>query len=141
MEIGEIITTVIAALGGGGIGSLIGWGAKKRQENAAAAKTETEVKGDQIENIEKMVEKAYKPIIKDLTEQIRKLQDKVDKLDEDKDRLSEKVDVLEEENRKLRSIIREVRPDLVPAQRGENGKTAPRSKNGRFAKKEDRDGE
>lgn len=55
MDIETIITTVVAALGGG-IGSIIGWRAKKRQENADAAKVEAEAKGDQIENIEKMVE-------------------------------------------------------------------------------------
>ena len=92
MEIGEIITTVIAALGGGGLGSVIGWRAKRRQETADAAKTETEVKGDQIENIEKLVEKAYKPIIEDLTRQIKNLQEKVEKLDTEKDEQNVRID-------------------------------------------------
>lgn len=137
MDIETIITTVVTALFSGGLGSVIGWRAKKRQENAAAAKTETEVKGDQIENIEKLVEKAYKPIIEDLTEQIQRLQTKVDKLEEDKDRQNERIEELEEENRALRSALREVRPDLVPSRRGQNGKKAPRGEDGKFARKEE----
>ena len=137
MDLTTIITSVISALFGGGLGSIIGWRAKKRQENADAQKKEAEAKGDQIENIEKMVEKAYKPIIDDLTKQIQKLQEKVDKLEEIKDKQNERIDELEEENRKLRLAVREVNPDLVPSLRGENGKSAPRRKDGRFAKKED----
>ena len=138
MEIGEIITTVATALFSGGLGSVIGWRAKKRQEIAEAAKTETEVKGDQIENIEKLVEKAYKPIIEDLTRQIKALQEKVEKLESEKDEQGERIDELEAENRKLRAALREAYPDSIPSQRGENGKAAPRAKNGRFTKKEEK---
>lgn len=141
MEISEIITTVIAALGGGGLGSVIGCRAKKRQETAEAAKTEQEARSDQIENIEKMVEKAYKPIIEDLTRQIKALQEKVEKLESEKDAQNERIDELEAENRKLRAALKEVSPDSIPSQRGDNGKTAPRSKNGRFTKQPSRDGE
>lgn len=136
MDIETIITAVVSALGGGGIGSFIGWRAKKRQDNADAAKTEAEAKGDQIENIEKMVEKAYKPIIEDLTQRIQRLQDKVDRLEGEKDTLGERIDELEEENRQLRSIIREWAPDKVPSRRGENGRSQARNPDGRFAKKE-----
>lgn len=138
MEIGEIITTVIAALGGGGLGSVIGWRAKKRQEAAAAAKTETEVKGDQIENIEKLVEKAYKPIIEDLTRQVKALQEKVEKLEREKDDQNEKIDELVAENRQLRRIVSEACPDaVIPNRRSENAKEQPRNQDGTFAKKED----
>ena len=141
MEISEIITTVIAGLGGGGLGSVIGWRAKKRQETAEAAKTEQEVKSDQIENIEKMVEKAYKPIIEDLTRQIKTLQEKVEKLESEKDAQNERIDELEAENRKLRAALREKVPGSIAAQRGDNGKTAPRSKDGRFTKQRQGNGE
>ena len=137
MDIDTIITAVIGALGGGGVGSFIGWRAKKRQDEADAKKKEQEAKSDQIENIERMVEKAYKPIIEDLTEQIRRLQAKVDKLEEDKDRQDERIEELEEENRALRSVLREARPDLVPSRRGQNGKKAPRSEDGKFVRKEE----
>lgn len=142
MDIETIITAVVSALGGGGIGSFIGWRAKKRQDNADAAKTEAEAKGDQIENIEKMVEKAYKPIIEDLTQRIQRLQEKVEKLEGEKDAQNERIDELEAENRKLRSIIRELAPDSMPSRRGENGRSQARNPDGTFAKKEDQaDGE
>lgn len=137
MDIETIITAVVSALGGGGIGSFIGWRAKKRQDNADAAKTEAEAKGDQIENIEKMVEKAYKPIIEDLTQRIQRLQEKVDRLEGEKDAQNERIDELESENRKLRSIIRELAPDSMPSRRGENGRSQARNPDGTFAKKED----
>ena len=108
--------------------------ARVRQENAGAAKAETEVKADQIENIEKMMEKAYKPIIEDLTEQVQKLQKKVDELEADKDRQNRRIAEQEEEIYRLRSIIREVRPDLVQSRRGVNGKKAQRNPDGTFAK-------
>ena len=135
MDIETIITAVVSALGGGGIGSFIGWRAKKRQDNADAAKTEAEAKGDQIENIEKMVEKAYKPIIEDLTQRIQRLQEKVDLLEGEKDAQNERIDELESENRKLRSIIRELAPDSMPSRRGENGRSQARNADGTFAKK------
>ena len=137
MEIETIVAAVVSALGGGGIGGFVGWRAKKRQDNANAAKTEAEAKGDQIENIEKMVEKAYKPIIEDLTLQIQKLQAKVDKLDADKDRLNERIDELEEENRKLRSALRKENPDLVPNVRSEQASKQARGADGRFIKQEE----
>ena len=144
MDIEAIITAVIAALGGGGLGSVIGWRAKKRQETAEAAKAEQEAKSDQIENIEKMVEKAYKPIIEDLTRQIKNLQSKIEKLEGEKDtknrridELEERVDELEDENRQLRIALRRVSPDSVPSLRGLNGKMAPRNQNGTFSKKEE----
>lgn len=134
MEIETIITAVVSALGGGGIGSFIGWRAKKRQDNADAAKTEAEAKGDQIENIEKMVEKAYKPIIEDLTQRIQKLQEKVDRLEGEKDTLGERIDELEAENRTLRSALRELAPDSIPSRRGLNARSQARNADGTFAK-------
>ena len=134
MDIETIITAVVSALGGGGIGSLIGWRAKKRQDNADAAKTEAEAKGDQIENIEKMVEKAYKPIIEDLTQRIQKLQEKVDRLEGEKDTLGERIDELEAENRTLRSALRELAPDSIPSRRGLNARSQARNADGTFAK-------
>lgn len=112
-----------------------------RQEKAGAAKAETEVKADQIENIEKMMEKAYTPIIENLTEQVNKLQDKVDKLEADKDRQEQRIEELENENRQLRAALREVCPDSLPSRRGVNGKSQQRNPDGTFARKEARDGE
>lgn len=137
MDIETIITAVLSALGGGGIGSFIGWRAKKRQDNADAAKTEAEAKGDQIENIEKMMEKAYNPIIEGLTKQIKILQEKVEKLEAEKGKQDQRIDELEAENRQLRAALREVCPDSLPSRRGANGKNALRNPDGTFAKKEE----
>lgn len=42
-----------------------------RQEKAGAAKAETEVRADQIDNIERLVEKAYKPTIETLENRVK----------------------------------------------------------------------
>lgn len=134
LRLAELFGTAVAA---SWITRILTIRSRVRQEQADADKKEEEVKSDQIDNIERMVEKAYKPIIKDLTEQIQRLQAKVDKLEEDKDRQNERIDELEEENRTLRSVLREARPDLVPSRRGQNGKKAPRSEDGKFVRKEE----
>lgn len=108
-----------------------------RQEKAGAAKAETEVKADQIENIEKMMEKAYTPIIKGLTDQVQKLQEKVDKLEKEKDEKDQRIEELENEVRQLRAAMREINPDSIPSRRGANGKNALRNPDGTFAKKEE----
>lgn len=133
----NLIGMFLSAVGASVLTRILTIRSRVRQEKADADKKEAEVKSDQIENIEKMVEKAYKPIIEDLTSQIKKLQEKVDKLEEIKDKQNERIDELEDENRKLRLAVREVNPDLIPSLRGVNGKKAPRSKDGRFVKKED----
>lgn len=134
----RIAELIIAIVGSSIITRIVTVRQRVRQEKADADKKETEVRSDQIENIEKLVEKAYKPIVEDLTTQIKKLQEKVEKLDEDKDKLSLRVEELEEENRMLRTVVREVRPDLVPSRRGTNAKKQRRNQDGTFAKKEER---
>lgn len=109
--------------------------ARVRQEQAGAAKAETEVRSDQIENIEKMMQKAYTPIIEGLTDQVNKLQEKVEKLEEEKDKQDQRIDELEAENRQLRRALRGVCPDSIPSRRGENGKSQARNADGTFAKK------
>lgn len=110
--------------------------ARVRQEKAGAAKAETEVKADQIENIEKMLQKAYTPIIDGLTEQINKLQAKVDKLEKEKDQKDQRIEELEKEVKQLRQAVREVCPESIPSRRGENGRTALRDEKGHFVKRE-----
>ena len=111
-----------------------------RQEKAGAAKAETEVRADQIENIEKMLQKAYTPIIDGLTEQINKLQAKVDKLEKEKDQKDQRIEELEKEVKQHRQAVREVCPASVPSRRGENGKRAQRNPDGTFAKRNEGDG-
>ena len=100
--------------------------ARVRQEKAGADKAETEVKADQIENIEKLVEKVYKPTIETLTNQVNELR--------------RKVDSLERENGQLRAALKDLQAETEPARsdgRGQNGKTQPRNASGRFVRKED----
>lgn len=110
--------------------------ARVRQEKADADKKEEEVKSDQIDNIEKMMQKAYTPIIEGLTKQVKQLQEKVDKLEQEKDEKDQRIDELEQEVRQLRAAMRGVFPEAVPSRRGENGKNALRNPDGTFAKKE-----
>lgn len=115
----QILELLGAAIGGGSITALLT--VRSRVKQSAA-----EAKASQIENIEALVEKVYKPTIETLTDQVQGLQ--------------KRVDELERENAQLRTALREVRPDLVPSRRGENGKKAPRGQGGKFAKKEAQDG-
>lgn len=110
--------------------------ARVRQEKADADKKDEEVKSDQIDNIEKMMQKAYTPIIEGLTKQVKQLQEKVDKLEQEKDEKDQRIDELEQEVRQLRAAMRGVFPEAVPSRRGENGKNALRNPDGTFAKKE-----
>ena len=133
IQILEMLGTAIAA---SWLTRILTIRARVRQENAGAAKAETEVKSDQIENIEKMMEKAYNPIIEGLTKQIKSLQEKVDKLEAEKDAKDQRIEELESEVLQLRKAVREVCPDLVPSRRGKNGRTALRDEKGHFIKKE-----
>ena len=133
IQIAELLGAAIAA---SWITRLLTIRSRVRQENAGAAKAETEVKADQIENIEKMMEKAYTPIIEGLTDQVNKLQEKVEKLEAEKDKQDQRIDELEAENRQLRRALREVCPDSIPSRRGENGKNQARNADGTFAKSE-----
>lgn len=124
MEKLDIIIRIFELLGaaiiGGWMSRILTVKARVRTENAGADKAETEVRADQIENIEKLVEKVYKPTIETLTAQVQSLQTRVDEL--------------EQENIQLRAALREVSPESVPSRRGHNGKNAPRSGDGRFVK-------
>ena len=113
--------------------------ARVRQEKADADKKDEEVKSDQIDNIEKMMQKAYTPIIEGLTKQVKQLQEKVDKLETEKDEKDQRIDELEQEVRQLRTAMRGVFPEAVPSRRGENGKNALRNPDGTFAKKAEGD--
>lgn len=131
IQAGELVG---AAILGGWISRILTIRARVRQEQAGAAKAETEVRSDQIENIEKMMQKAYTPIIEGLTDQVNKLQEKVEKLEAEKDKQDQRIDELEAENRQLRAALREVCPDSIPSRRGVNGKSAPRNPDGTFAR-------
>lgn len=112
-----------------------------RQEKAGAAKAETEVRADQIDNIERLVEKAYKPTIETLESRVKELSWEVEQLRAENARVLARKEEVELQNATYRKIILELRPDLVPpekpSRRGENGKKQPRRGNGQFKRKEE----
>lgn len=75
MEIGEIITYVVTALGGGGAGWLVNWKWGRRKEAAS-------VKADEIENMKKAMEDFYDPLVKKQNERIAELEGEVKALRE-----------------------------------------------------------
>lgn len=111
-----------------------------RQEKAGAAKAETEVRADQIDNIERLVEKAYKPTIETLENRVKELSWEVEQLRAENARVLARKEEVEAQNATYRRIILELRPDLIPERpdrRGENGKTQPRDGKGHFVKREE----
>ena len=133
-SIARIVELIVAIVGASVITRIITIRQRVRQEKAGADKAEQEVKSDQIENIEKMVEKAYKPIIEDLTRQVKALQEKVEKLEAEKDEKNERIDELEGEVRRLRNALQQDHPEVIPSKRSENARRQARGSNGQFAK-------
>ena len=136
IQIAELLGAAIAA---SWITRLLTIRSRVRQENAGAAKAETEVKADQIENIQALVEKVYKPTIETLEEQVKELRWEVSELRKENARVIQENEALKAENSAYRKVILELRPDLVinkPDRRGENGKNQARNADGTFAKSE-----
>ena len=108
--IARIVELVLAVAASAIITRIVTIRQRVRQEKSAA-------------DIEKLVEKVYKPTIETLTAQVNELR--------------QRVDELEQENDQLRAALRKVSPEAVPSRRGENGKTAQRNPDGTFAKREE----
>ena len=70
MEIGEIITYIGTALGGGGLGWLVNWKWGRRKEAA-------NVKADEIETMKKAMEDFYDPLLKKQNARIAELEGEV----------------------------------------------------------------
>lgn len=111
--------------------------ARVRQEKADADKKDEEVKSDQIDNIERLVEKVYKPTIETLENQVKELRWEVAQVRAENARVIAENDELKTQNKQYRMVILELRPDLIidkPSRRGENAKSQPRNPDGTFAK-------
>lgn len=121
MEIGEIITYIGTALGGGGVVQFFNWRTQKRQARAEAAKAETAVKADQIENLEATIKKVYDPIIERLTGQINQLSGEME-------RLRAENATLKAENQELRREVDRLNSQALfrNTNRSRDGKFAPR---------------
>lgn len=76
MDWQSVLELGTAALGGGGVFSLINWRLSKRKQAAV-------VKQEEIEVIRKEVEDAYKPTITFLKDQVKELQEEVKGLQEE----------------------------------------------------------
>jgi len=135
-DIIRIMELIIAVVGSAIITRILTIRARIRQEQSAADKAETEVKADQIENIEKLVEKVYKPTIETLTKQVAILREKVEALEQDKDSLRDKVETLEEENKELRAENERLRSDYESLRQEASWQNKNRGPDGKFAKKE-----
>lgn len=131
MEFGEIISYVLTALGGGGLSGFIFWRLNKRQKEA-------EVKNQEIENINDIVEKVYKPMIDTLNERVTALDAEVKSLREERRVAAErheaeisaiKKDCAEKSDLMKRQIL-ELSAELAKKQ----DKQA-RAKNGQFTNK------
>ena len=137
IQILEMLGTAIAA---SWLTRILTIRARVRQERAGADKAETEVKADQIDNIERLVEKAYKPTIETLENRVKELSWEVEQLRAENARVLARKEEVELQNATYRKIILELRPDLIPERpdrRGENGKTMPRDGKGHFVKREE----
>jgi predicted RNase H-like nuclease (RuvC/YqgF family) len=134
LRLAELFGTAIAA---SWITRILTIRARVRQEKADADKAETEVKADQIDNIERLVEKVYKPTIETLEKQVKELRWEVAQVRQENARVIAENDELKTQNKQYRMVILELRPDLItekPSRRGENAKSQPRNPDGTFAK-------
>lgn len=130
MDFGEIISYVLTALGGGGLSGFIFWRLNKRQKEA-------EVKNQEIENINDIVEKVYKPMIDSLNERVSALDDEVKSLREERraaaQRHEEEIAAIKkdcaEKSEAMKSQILELSAALAKKQDRQE-----RAKNGQYAK-------
>ena len=76
MELGEILTYIVSALGGGGIGSVLTWKLNKRKGLA-------EIKTDEIENMRKAMEEFYDPLVKKQNERIAQQDKRIAELEQE----------------------------------------------------------
>ena len=131
MDFGEIISYVLTALGGGGLSGFIFWRLNKRQKEA-------EVKNQEIENINDIVEKVYKPMIDSLNERVSALDDEVKNLREERraaaQRHEEEIAAIKkdcsEKSEAMKRQILELSAELAKKQDRQ-----ARAKNGQYAKK------
>ena len=131
MEFGEIISYVLTALGGGGLSGFIFWRLNKRQKEA-------EVKNQEIENINDIVEKVYKPMIDTLNERVTALDAEVRSLREERRAAAERHEAeisaikkdCAEKSEAMRKQILELSVELA-----KKADRQARAKNGQFTNK------
>lgn len=117
MDINEVINLAIAAIGGGGITSIVNWRLHKRKETA-------EVKQDEIEVIRKTIDEVYKPTIDTLKDQVTELRGEVGHLRADVKRLRAERDECHQALSEIRSKV----DGLAAGRPRRDGKTGRYSK-------------
>lgn len=118
IKIAELLGAAIAA---SWITRILTIRSRVRQENADADKAETEVKADQIDNLEATIKKVYDPIIERLTNQINQLSGEME-------RLRQENATLKAENQELRREVDRLNSQALfrNTNRSRDGKFAPR---------------
>lgn len=145
LEIFRIIIDIIAVIiAGGWLVRLFTVKSRIKQGKAEADKTIEEAKTNQIDNVRKVFEELYQPLIDDLERRMGKLQDTVEVVEGENAELKKRMAELEEENTRLkkeneelRDALREIRPDVVPSRRSINAQNQARNEMGQFVKVED----
>lgn len=145
LEIFRIIIDIIAVIiAGGWLVRLFTIKSRVKQGRAEAEKTIEEAKTNQIDNVRKVFEELYQPLIDDLERRMGKLQDTVEAVEGENAELKKEVAELKEENSRLRKeneelrdAVREIRPDVVPSRRSINAQNQNRNEKGQFAKVEE----
>ena len=139
-----IVEMLAVVIGGGWLIRLLTVKSHVKQEEAAADKTVEEAKANQIDNVRKIFEELYQPLIDDLEKRMGKLQDTVETVEGENKELKKRMAELEEENTRLkkeneelRDALREIRPDVVPSKRSINAQNQARNEMGQFIKVEE----
>ena len=117
MEMPEIFGYIATALGGGGIATLLNWRLNKKRGEA-------EVQGNEIDNINKVVESVYKPIIDSQNKRIADLQHEVDNL------RKERAEMEQSYRAQIASLQKQI-TDITRAL-GIKAQNVARGKDGRF---------
>lgn len=122
MELGEIMTYVATALGGGGIASVLNWKWNKRK---AAAET----KLDEVEVVKKIIEDVYQPTIDRQKKELESLQEKVTLQDKEIADLRSMIKDCADSRDECHKMLATLKDEIARLQRS-------RDKRGRYAKEE-----
>lgn len=122
MELGEIMTYVATALGGGGIASVLNWKWNKRK---AAAET----KLDEVEVVKKIIEDVYQPTIDRQKKELESLQEKVTLQDKEIADLRSMIKDCADSRDECHKMLATLKDDIARLQRS-------RDKRVRYAKEE-----
>ena len=131
MEWSDILSYALTAIGGGGIGGVFFWQLNKRKKVA-------EVKNDEIENMAKMVETVYKPMIEDLSRRIDQLNAEVASLRAEREMEREQYEnKIRESNENCEKKSAQMKQQILElaAQLSRKADRAPRNAQGKFTKK------